>query len=299
MEQARKDNIINWGVLLLLGVVWGFSFFFIKRGLVAYDAYQVGAIRIFFAFISMIPIIFVLGFDAPKKKIPLIIASSLLGSGIPPFLFAIAQTKIDSSVTGILNSLTPLFALLTGVVIFKIKMKWFHVAGVLVGMVGTIIVVLIRSDGSFEFNFGYAILVVLATLFYGMNANIIKSKLYDVHPVQIALITFCFLGPIAGAFLFTTDFVEVTRTHDYAWKSLTYLAILSFIGTSYALILFNYLAHRTSALFATMVTYIIPVVAVLIGVADGEILGVVHVIGLTLILLGVYVTSIRKEKKSI
>ena len=229
---------------------------------------------------------------------PLILISSLLGSGIPPFLFAIAQTKIDSSVTGILNSLTPLFALIGGALIFNIRMRWFHIAGVLVGLVGTIVVVLIKSDGSFEFNFGYAILVVLATMFYGTNANIIKSQLHNVHPIQIALITFCFLGPIAGVFLFTTDFILVTKTHPYAWKSLMYLALLSFIGTSYALVLFNYLAHRTSALFATMVTYIIPVIAVIIGVFDGELLGIVHIIGLGLILTGVYVSTLKKKSKT-
>jgi len=133
-------------------------------------------------------------------------------------------------------------------------------------------------------------------MFYGFNANIIKSSLHDVHPIQIALITFFFTGPIAGIYLFTTDFLEVVRTHDYAWQSLTYLALLSVFGTGYALILFNYLAHRTSALFATMVTYIIPLVAMVIGVFDGEHLGWVHIIGLTLILSGVYVSSIRKKE---
>jgi len=297
MKSLHRDDIINWGLLLLLGIVWGFSFFFIKRGLVAFDAYQVGAIRIFFAFISFLPLFFFLGLKVPKKKAPLIMISALLGSGIPPFLFALAQERIDSGVTGILNSLTPLFALLAGFLVFKVPIKWNHMLGVLIGIIGTVIVVVLKNDGSFEFNFAYSLLVVLATVFYGLNANIIKSSLHDVHPIHIALATFLFTGPMAGVYLFTTDFLEVVRTHEYAWQSLTYLIVLSIFGTSYALILFNYLAHRTSALFATMVTYIIPVVAIIIGMFDGEELGWVQVTGLLLILSGVYISSIKKRKK--
>jgi drug/metabolite transporter (DMT)-like permease len=296
MRPDSRDTLINWGLLLILGIVWGFSFLFIKRGLVAFDAYQVGAIRIFLAFVSFIPLIFLLGYRVPKRKVPVIMLSAMLGSGIPPFLFAIAQTRIDSAVTGILNSLTPLFALLTGAVLFRIVMRWHHILGVMAGLAGTILIVVVRSDGTFEFNFGYGLLVVLATLFYGINANIIKSVLFDVHPIQIALVTFSFTGPLAGAFLFLgTDFIEVVRSDDQAWMSLGYLAVLSIFGTSYALILFNYLAHRTSALFATMVTYIIPLVAVAAGMFDGEILGVVHVLGLAMILAGVYISGLRKR----
>lgn len=298
MKDLQRDTLINWGLLWLLGLIWGFSFLFIKRGLVAFDPYQVGAIRIVFAFVSFLPVILVAGYRIKPSRIPLICLSALLGSGIPPFLFALAQTHIDSAVTGILNSLTPLFALIAGAMIFGITMRWNHIIGVLTGLAGSVMVILIRNDGAFEFNFGYSLLVVLATILYGINANIIKSRLHDVHPIQIALGTFTFTGPIAGIYLFSTDFIDVVREHEYAWKSLLYLGLLSVFGTSYALILFNYLAHRTSALFSTMVTYIIPMVAVLIGFADGEKLGPVHMFGLAMILAGVYISSIRKSKNS-
>ena len=132
-------------MLLGLGIVWGFSFLFMKRGLVAFDAYQVGAMRIFFAFLSFIPLLFIFGLKVPRKKIPLACLSALLGSGFPPFLFTVAQTRIDSSVSGILNSLTPLFAMITGMVIFNVAMKWNHLLGVLVGLVGTVLVVLVQG----------------------------------------------------------------------------------------------------------------------------------------------------------
>lgn len=299
MSGVNKEELVNWGLLLLLGVIWGFSFFFIKRGLVAFDPVQVGSIRIFFAFLSFLPVIWIAGIRIPLKRMPIVALSALLGSGIPPFLFAFAQVRISSSVSGILNSLTPFFAMLIGFAVFRIPARAHHIAGVIVGLAGAVLVILLRGDGSFEFHFGYALLVVLATVFYGTNANIIKTVLRDIHPVQIALFTFVFLGPFAGVFLFTTDFVAVLRTEPKAWESLGYLAVLSVFGTSYALIVFNHLAHRTSALFATMTTYIIPMVAMLVGLADGEVLGWTHMLGLGLILTGVYISSIRKRRADV
>lgn len=296
---VRRDTIINWSLLFALGIIWGFSFFFIRKGLEVYDAFQVGALRIVFAFLSSIPVIAILGFKIKKESMPLVILSALLGSAFTPFLFSIAQTKISSSVTGILNSLTPLFALIMGAVLYNIKMKWIHIVGVLIGLVGTIIVLVIRADGSFEFNFAYSLLIILATIMYGTNANVIKSKLSEVNPIQLALATYLLIGPFALAYLLTTDFIEVTRTNELAPKSLAYLTVLGTVGTSFALVLFNYLAVRTSALFATMVTYIIPIVAVIIGFYTGESIGIVHIIGLSLILFGVYVSSIKKKANKV
>lgn len=292
----NRDAIINWILLVLLGVIWGFSFFFIKRGLAAFDSNQVGALRIFLAFIAILPIVPFVGLKVPKIKLPLIFLSALLGSGLPPFLFAMAQTRISSSVAGILNALTPLFALLAGVFIFKLTMKWNHLLGVILGLGGAVMIIIMQSDGSFEFNFGYSLLIILATLFYGINANIIRSKLYKIHPVKLGILNFCLIGPLAGIYLFSTDFVEIMHTNHQAWASLAYMGILASIGTAYSLILFNYLAFRTSALFATMVTYIIPVVSVIIGFFDGETIKAVHLIGLACILIGVYVSSFKKHK---
>jgi drug/metabolite transporter (DMT)-like permease len=294
---VKRDTVINWGLLFGLGIIWGFSFFFMKKGLEVYSPYQVASIRIFLAFLSGLPIIAVMGFKVPLNRLPLIFLSALLGSGIPPFFFTIAQTQISSSVAGILNSLTPLFALIAGGFLFGIKMKWMQIIGVTVGLVGSIIVVILRADGSFEFHFAFSLLVILAAVFYGINANIIKSKLLDIHPIQLAIATYCLIGPIAGIYLFSTDFVPLLKTHPKALSSLGYLVILGIVGTSFALMLFNYLARRTSALFATMVTYIIPVVAVIIGYYTGESVGIIHLFGLGLILVGVYISSIKIKEK--
>lgn len=290
----NQERIINWSLLLGLGIIWGFSFKLMDIGLKVFDAYQVGALRISLAFIAMLPIILVKGLKVPKKKVPLVILSSLLGSGIPPFLFTMAQTVISSSVSGILNSLTPLFALVFGVLLFNIKLKIHQLIGILIGMAGTIIVILYTSNEGAVFSIGYSLLVVLATVFYGLNANIIKSKLQDIKPIQVTMLTFTFLGPIALTYVFSTDFLAIMQTNATAWNSFYAICILGSIGTSYALIFFVYLAHRTSAVFASMVTYIIPAVAMIIGFFTGEKIGMLHIVGLICILLGVYFSSLKK-----
>ena len=295
MKEKLKGRAGDWALLLGLSIIWGFSFFFIKKGLIVFDAFQVGALRIFLAFISILPLALFRKMPLKKRNVIPLIWIALLGSGLPPFLFSIAQLKIDSSVTGILNATVPLFTLLLGVFFYKIAFNKNQLVGVLAGLLGAVLIVLIRSDGSFEFNFAYALLVIAATLCYGMNANLLKKYIHDIDPITVAFYAFVFIGPFAGLYLFTTDFLEVMKTNPNAWSSLWYLIILAVLGTSYALVVFNVLVQRTSALFATTVTYLIPIVAVFIGVLDGETLGVIHILGLGLILFGVYITN--KSKK--
>ncbi len=291
MREKLAGKFGDWALLIGLSIVWGFSFLFIKRGLVAFDPMQVGALRIFLAFVSIVPVFFIKKMTIKKEHIFPLILLALLGSGIPPFLFAIAQQKIDSGVTGILNATVPLFTLLIGAALFSQVLKKNQLIGVLIGLAGAVLIVLVRADGSFEFNFAYALLIIIATLCYGINANLLKKYVHEIDPLTIAVYAFVFIGPFAGVYLLTTDFFEVMNTHPKAWNSLLNLFLLAFLGTSYALAIFNVLVHRTSALFASTVTYIIPIVAVLLGVMDGEQLGLIHIGGLTLILIGVYTTN--------
>ena len=161
----------------------------------------------------------------------------------------------------------------------------------LLGLVGSVIIIAIGENGSFNFDFGYALLVVLATLCYGTSGNLLKKHIKGEHPLLISLLAFCFMGPFAGVYLFSTDFVQVMKTNPMALESLGYLSILAIIGTALALFLFNTLVIRTNALFASTVTFLIPLVAVIIGLLAGEQLGMIHLIGLGFILLGVLITS--------
>lgn len=292
MKPENKNKVaLDWALLCLLAFIWGFSFFFIKKGLLVFSAYQVGALRIFISFIAFFPFLFVRKWQFPKNKIIPIIIIGLLGSGFPPFLFAMAETKISSSVAGILNSTTPVFTLIIGGLFFNISLNSKKIVGVLLGLVGSIIIIIMRENGSFNFDFPYALLVILATVCYGTSGNLLKKHIHGEHPLLISLLAFCFMGPFAGIYLFSTDFIHILKTNPNAHQSLAYLSILAVIGTAIALFLFNTLVIRTNALFASTVTFLIPLVAVIVGLFAGEKLESIHFIGLSLILMGVLITS--------
>lgn len=287
----QHKKTIDWLLLFLLVFVWGFSFFFIKKGLVVFTAYQVGALRIFISFIAFFPFLFVKKWEIPTKKIIPIICVGLLGSGFPPFLFAIAETKISSSVAGILNSTTPVFTLIFGVFLFGNAINGKKIIGVLLGFCGSVLIIVINKTGAFNFDFGYSLLVVLASLCYGLSGNLLKKHIHGEHPLLVSMLAFFFMGPFAGVYLFTTDFLHILHTNPAAWQSLGYLCILAVFGTAMALYLFNTLVIRTNALFASTVTFLIPIVAVIIGYLSNENIGIIHLIGLSLILFGVMITS--------
>lgn len=297
MEDHKSAKAADWLLLCLLSFIWGFSFFFIKKGLVAFSPVQVGALRTFMAFLTLLPVFLFKKVIIPRNQIKNVFWVGLFGSGLPPFLYAIAQQKIDSSVTGILNSLVPLSTFIIGMFAFKITFKLNQIIGVFVGLAGALMIVFFKADGTFQFEFFYAFLVILATVCYGINANLIKSSINNMDPISIAMGAFTMLGPVAGIILFQTDFIEVVKTHPQAKMALLNLFLLAFLGTGYALIVFNYLIHRTNALFATMTTYLIPLVAIFVGIADGEKLGMLQFGGMGLILLGIFITNYTFTRK--
>ncbi|MBX7226096.1 MAG: DMT family transporter [Chitinophagales bacterium] len=290
-EEKQRYSISDWGLLALLAFIWGFSFFFIKKGLESFSAYQVGALRIFISFCAFFPFLFIRRWEIPWKKIIPIILVGIFGSGLPPFLFAKAEENLSSSVTGILNSTTPVFALILGALFFGIAVNVKKISGVILGMIGSVMIIIFTGDGSLNVDFKYGIMVIIATFCYGLSGNLLKKYIQGEHPLLVSVLAFMFIGPIAGVYLATTDFITVIKTAPKAYESLGYIAILAILGTATALFIFNHLVIRTNALFASTVTFLIPVVAVVIGLLTGETLGLVHIAGLILIMSGVLITS--------
>ena len=285
---ALKDYL----VIIFLACLWGSSFFLVKKGLEVFDPYQVGSLRIFISFLALLPAwLFIKPKQIARKKMLPLVIIALLGSAIPPFLFAIAQTKIPSSLAGILNSLTPLFTLIFGVLFFKTKTNIKSFAGVMLGFLGAASLILLTADGSFRSGFGYALLVVLATFCYGIAANMLKAFLSDVHPLAITAIGATAIGPFAGVLAYHFGVFDTIATHPRAWEALGYLAFLGAISTAFALVIFNHLIQRVSALFASTVTYLIPIVAIFWGFTLGEPFGWVHIGGMGAILAGIYLTT--------
>ena len=263
-----NSNIINWSIVLTLAFIWGSSFILMKRGLEVFSYTQVADLRLGLAWISLLPFVWSQFKKTPIHFwIPLAIVG-LFGNAIPAFLFTKAQTQLDSSLTGILNALVPLFTLIIAVFVFKTKVKMHNVFGILIGLAGA--VWLITGDGVVIQNMHYAWFVVIATVCYAISLNTIKNYLQEMRPIDIAGLAFLFVGPLMIIHLFTTDFIEIMITNDHACSALGYIFILATFGTSIALVIFNKLLARTTAIFASSVTYLIPIFAIMWGKFDGE-----------------------------
>lgn len=282
----------NWFFLGLLSLIWGSSFILMKKGLVVFSANQVAAMRIFFAFSSLLPFIFPYIKNVKRKDWLPIAGVALFGSGIPPFLFTAAQTELTSAAAGILNSLTPFFTLLIGILLFGVMLHWKKLLGVGLGFLGAILLIIYSAPEGVTNNYWYGIYVVLASICYGISVNIIKTYCQHIHPMTLNVSIFSLLGLPIIIYLFLVDanFVA-TFAIEGAWLACFYIFILALLGTSFASIIFFKLTQNTNALFASTVTYLSPIVAVLWGIGDGEAISWAYWVGMLLILMGVYVTS--------
>lgn len=296
MKLDFSNKVVQWVTLSLLAITWGSSFILMKRGLLYFTSTEVAAYRVTIAMAVLLPIS-LQNLKVIKGRLWPLFFTGLFGNAIPAFLFATAQTEIPSGLSGILNSLTSLFTLLIGVLVFRMRVFRAQVAGVLIALVGAL--GLIGFSNLLEFGtYGrYSLLVVLASACYGISVNIIKSKLHEVRPTHITSLSFLLVAPLITAYLFTsTDFTYKLAHQDGSWMGLLYVSILGIIGTALAVIIFNRLIKETTAVFASSVTYLIPIVAVIWGLADGETLDATQLLYMALILAGIYLINGRVGK---
>lgn len=291
---SQKISVQAWLYLATISMIWGSSFILIKKGLVVFEPTQLACLRIFLAMLAMSPLIFSSSKQIKRTDLPAITGIAIIGTGIPAFLYATAQTQLDSSVAAILNSLTPLFTLIIGLLFFKTKLHLAKIFGVLFGLVGAVNLVLqTSSNNSLEVSsYLYAGLIIFGTICYGTSINLLKTYAQHVPAIALNATLFAIIGPFAGLYLFAaTDFVSVMQTNEGAWQAFGYVCLLSVFGTALATIIFFKLAQLTDALFSSTVTYLIPIVALFWGFLDGEIISLSHILGLCLILLGVYLAG--------
>ena len=292
---TKNNNLISWSILLSLMLVWGSSFILIKKSLIYFDAIEVGVLRITITFLFLLPFAIVKLSKIDKKHRKYLIISGIIGSLIPSFLFAIAQTGISSSLAGILNSLTPLFTLFLGLIFFKFRAKWFNIIGVFIGLVGAVGLIYVSSGSQgFVFNIKFASLVIIASICYGFNVNFIKLYLKQLDSLTITAFTFFYIG--IPSLIYVIAFSDIPNKLINETNSLTglgYVSILSIVGTGIALIVFNKLIKISSPIFASSVTYIIPVVAIVWGIIDGEIFKLSYLMWFTIIILGVFLVNAK------
>lgn len=288
----RKKELAPFILLVILALIWGTSFILIKRGLVAFSAGEVAALRVTAASFFLLPIALTQLRELTLKDYAKLMASGLMGIFIPAFLFSFAQMHIDSSIAGIMYSLTPIWTMLIGAALFGQRFTGYTILGTLIGFGGTLLLVMAKSEGITGGINGYALLVVVATLLYGINLNFIKYKIEHIRSITITSISVLMIAPFALIYLlFFTEFVPKLTTHEGAFKAFGYVALLGLMSTAFAVVLFNRLVKTHSPLFASSVTYLIPIVAVMWGVLDGEHLFTGHYIGMILIISGVYLAN--------
>jgi drug/metabolite transporter (DMT)-like permease len=215
-----------------------------------------------------------------------------MGVFFPAFLFAAAQTHMNSSLAGILNTLTPIFTLLIGVFFFQQRFRSIAILGLLLGVAGTLMLILSLADGDVVgINF-YALFVMIACVLYGTNLNFIKFKIADLGSLTITSVSLMLIGPLAIVYLFSaTDFTGKLSSADGAWEAFGFIVLLGMMSTSLATFLFNQLVKISTPLFASSVTYLIPIVAVMWGLVDDEHLFVGQYVGMAAIVLGVYLAN--------
>lgn len=291
ISDQSRTRLISFLILGFLGFIWGSSFILIKKSLLAFSPLQMALLRQSFSAAAFLPFLFYHWDKVDWKRLHFYALIGLCGSALPSFLFAFAQQHISSSVAGILNSLVPLFTLLIGIFVFRAVFIMSKLAGVLLGLLGAGTLIFFNPGGNFQGEVGYALLIVVATICYGINANLVATIFRDLTALEISMVGFTIVGvPSFFYLVFFTDFFQVMQIQPQAWQAFGYVSILSLIGTVLSTLVYFQLIQRTSPVFASTTAYLIPLVSVIWGVLDGESIGWHHLAGMLLILAGVYLS---------
>lgn len=286
-------NIIarKWGTLIILSIIWGSSYILIKKGLTGLTPIQLGSLRMIITTLIIVPFSLSVLKQIPKNKIKWVVFSAFIGTFLPNYLFAFAETEISSAVAGVMVSLTPLFTLIISVLFFNEKFLKKQFFGVLVGFLG--ILILVNNEFLISgLNLLYVSFTILAAFFYAVNANILKYKLPNISAVAIIGMSFLFLCIPAFFILLSTDFPILTFKSDFLiLESIFYIIILAVFGTAIAKVLYIKLLAISSPVFSVSATYLIPVVAIFWGILDGEEFKLIQFLGTLVILIGVYLVT--------
>jgi len=289
--EAKK---LRWIYLVVLSIVWGSSFILMKKALVGLTAIQVGALRILITAIFLVPFGFKSLLRIKRRHWYYLAISGFIGSFFPAFLFAYAVEKIDSSIASILNSLTPLNTLIFGALIFGFGFRKRQLFGVLIGLIGTILLILKGAELNPDQDYFYATFILVASVGYAFNVNILKKYLHDLDAFSITVGNFVLLIIPTLIVLWFTDFFQTFEVTETSINGILYLTVLAVFGTGIAKIMFNRLIQISNPIFSSSVTYLIPIVAISWGIFDGEKVTFFQFGSGFIILLGVYLVNRSK-----
>jgi len=289
-----ENKNLKWIYLLILSFVWGSSYILIKKALIGLSPLQVGSLRTIISTVLLLAIGYSSLKSIPRDKWKWILITGLV-SFIPPFLFAYAQTEIDSGLAAILNSLTPLATLLIGVGFYRFKIDSKQISGVIIGLIGSVLLMYQGSVINPDQNLLYVFFIIFASVLYAVQVNLLKVHLQDVSAVAITVGNFIFIFPLAVVIFLMSDYKQIDINDKDVKVALFCLLILSIIGTVFAKILFNKFVQIASPVFASSVTYTLPIVALFWGLIDGEVFTLNQFFATVIILIGVYLAN-KKSK---
>jgi len=291
------NKLINWLLFFILSIIWGSSFILMKHSKEELTASQIAALRIFSAAVVFLPLALFHIKRVPSKKIFIIILSGITGNLVPAFLFALAISKnIDSSLAAILNSFTPIFYVFIAIAIFRDKIKVQKIIGIVIGFAGLTLLFLLSKGISFE-NFKFALLILLATVLYGINVNMVGHFLKEIPSLYIATISLAFMIFPTAWILWQQDFLNLEFRENTVRLAIVEASILGIVGSAIATAIFYILIKRAGGIFASLVTYGVPFIGILWGILDGEKITIKQVACLAVILFGVYLSNLPDKKE--
>ncbi|BDD08191.1 permease [Fulvitalea axinellae] len=297
LATEKQSALLPWMILLGLSLIWGSSFILMKRGLEVFSPIEVGALRVSLAGITLLPVALYHFRKFPRKKFFDLFLCGLTNGLLPCVFFPLAQSHTESAVVAIVNALTPLSVILIGYLAFRAKVSRQQAIGVAIGFAGSVVLVTAgATEDSAGFN-AYLGFVVLSTLSYGYNINHVKFRLSDMKPLTITAFGLGLMLPVTLSYLFYfSDFVQKMQSGPQAWEALGYLAILGMAGTAMALVIFNKLIQLAGPVFSGAVTYIVPFIAVIWGLFDGETLFLGHFVGMAIVITGLLIANMRRNR---
>ncbi len=297
---SQTSELKAWIILTFLSLIWGTSFILIKKSLIAFTPVEVATLRVGISGLAFFPLFLFYCRRLEWHRWWFYFIIALTGSGIPAILYATAQTRLSSATSGILNSITPIFTLIIGILLFKNLTSLKQIIGSVLGFIGVAVLIVLDKplDSGEKVPIFFAALIIIGTLMYGTNVNLIKEYFQHVKPVQLSSFAFVLLGlPVLCVIPFTNIPYKIAN-HPEGMTSLYALILLALVSTVLALIIFYKLVQDTSAVFAASVAYIIPIVALIWGVFDGEFVGWMHIVSMAIILVGVYLIRVGHVNKA-
>ena len=290
-----SENNKRWLYLAVLSIIWGSSFILIKKGLVGLTPFQLASLRMIFAATAIAIYSFNSLKKIPKKSWKWIIITAYFGTFFPVYLISYGQTEIESGLASIITTITPINTLLVGIIFFGLMYTKKQLLGLLIGLVGAILLIYEASEANFSINIYYSFFIYMTTVGYAASVNLIKNYLTNISPEAVTAGIFISISPPALIVLFLSDFSSLNFQDSTVISSIIFVFILGVFSSAVAQTLFNKFVKIASPLFASAVTYTMPIIAIFWAILDGETLTLMQFFATAIILAGVYMVNKKKK----